>query len=750
MIISLLFACTDKEAQAEIDVLNQQVLEQKVLIDYQNRQFDELVARMETLETQMNNISGGYTLGELSIRIEDNAAGIAGQDISIYNLESRTTDLEGSYVSVQDIDLYARKTWVEQQGYATQSDVNNNEVTLSTQNTSINDNENNITLLLSQVSSIQNDYVQNASLNNYALQSWVLGQGFATESYVSTYPFALQTDLDSANEYVSTVETRVTDLEDNAISLPDLTPYATKEWVEEQEYASEQMSALSQYLSIDTTNHDIMFTGANLHIQSGGDATDDNIETTGSLTGLGNLIIGYNANDTDDRTGSHNIIVGDLHSYTSYGALVVGNDNESSAPHASVLSGTKNKSSQQYATVVGGNNNLSDGVGAHISGGSYGFISEDHGSIFGGKLNSVSGKYGSIIGGTSNTAVGELSTVLGGTSSSAEGTSALVSGENNVAQGDHSLILGGSGNTTTGSYSAILSGENNTASGSHASISAGYNNLASGDYSSVSAGRNNTASSLGATVSGGLTNTASGAHSSVTGGEENEASGGAASISGGRYNTASGSYTMHAGGESLTLSNDYAYSAVNVPDLENYVQVDTVNHSITFTGANVFVQSGSGYTDDDYSTTGSLTGLGNLIIGYDENIGTDTKTGTHNLVVGPHHTYTSYASILFGYDNSSTGSYGIVGGKQNEASARNNCILGGEGHQTSQYGACVLGGRDNVIEGLYVSILGGDSNLISEDYSSIVGGEANIANGAYSSILGGNANTTSEEHETTP
>ena len=94
MFISLLFACTDKETQAEIDSLNQTVLEQQVLIEYQTRQFDELVERMQELETQMNNISGGYTLGELSLRVEDNAANIAGQDISIYNLEARTLTLE--------------------------------------------------------------------------------------------------------------------------------------------------------------------------------------------------------------------------------------------------------------------------------------------------------------------------------------------------------------------------------------------------------------------------------------------------------------------------------------------------------------------------------------------------------------------------------------------------------------------------------------------------------------------------------
>ncbi len=55
--------------------------------------------------------------------------------------------------------------------------------------------------------------------------------------------------------------------------------------------------------------------------------------------------------------------------------------------------------------------------------------------------------------------------------------------------------------------------------------------------------------------------------------------------------------------------------------LEPYVSVDTTNEimgvappHIIFSEANVHVQSGSGYTDDG----GSPTGLGNLIVGYNE------------------------------------------------------------------------------------------------------------------------------------
>ena len=53
-------------------------------------------------------------------------------------------------------------------------------------------------------------------------------------------------------------------------------------------------------------------TGANVQIVDG---TGD---TGGTPNGLGNLIVGYNASSGDTRTGSHNLVVGDLHTYTSY------------------------------------------------------------------------------------------------------------------------------------------------------------------------------------------------------------------------------------------------------------------------------------------------------------------------------------------------------------------------------------------------------------------------------------------------
>jgi len=93
--------------------------------------------------------------------------------------------------------------------------------------------------------------------------------------------------------------------------------------------------------------------------------------------------------------------------------------------------------------------------------------------------------------------------------------------------------------------------------------------------------------------------------------------------------------------------------------------VDTASDRVVFSGANVYVQSGSGSTNDGCS----LTGLGNLIVGYDGSSG-DTKSGSHNLVVGTDHSYTSYAGAVFGFDNTISAAYATVtGGYSNTTSS---------------------------------------------------------------------------------
>jgi hypothetical protein len=70
------------------------------------------------------------------------------------------------------------------------------------------------------------------------------------------------------------------------------------------------------FQGVGRTGNDITFRGVNVHVVNGTGTTD------GTVNGLGNLIVGYNElrSTPNDRTGSHNIVVGPRHNYSSYSA----------------------------------------------------------------------------------------------------------------------------------------------------------------------------------------------------------------------------------------------------------------------------------------------------------------------------------------------------------------------------------------------------------------------------------------------
>jgi len=93
----------------------------------------------------------------------------------------------------------------------------------------------------------------------------------------------------------------------------------------------------------------LIFTGMNFHIRSGSGSTDE----PGS--GLGNLIVGYNEDLYESpRTGSHNVVVGTGHGYSSWGGFVAGFGNTVSGPCASVSGGAENTAGGFASSVSGG------------------------------------------------------------------------------------------------------------------------------------------------------------------------------------------------------------------------------------------------------------------------------------------------------------------------------------------------------------------------------------------------------------
>jgi hypothetical protein len=247
-------------------------------------------------------------------------------------------------------------------------------------------------------------------------------------------------------------------------------------------------------------NKTIRFERINVQIVNGLGATNgypkdpDSVEPLDvKVDGVGNLIVGYNELGNpvvDDRTGSHNMVLGHGNSYSSFGGFAGPHDNTSSAPFASVTGGTGNEAS---------------GVGA------------------------------SVVGGEGNTAGGNWSTVSGG--------------RGNLASGFWSAISGGKDNSATDTFTSVSGGDGNTASNNCASVSGGVYNEASGYWASVSGGRRNQASGCYfSSISGGAFNTAGGYYgNSVSGGLYNTADGEYSSVSGGISRSVTGSFDWRAG-----------------------------------------------------------------------------------------------------------------------------------------------------------------------------------------------------------
>ena len=166
-----------------------------------------------------------------------------------------------------------------------------------------------------------------------------------------------------------------------------------------------------------------VLSGYNLQIVSGSGGTD------GAINGTGNLIVGYNETSGQERTGSHNLVLGSGNTYSSYGGLVAGYANRIVAPFASVSGGIYNEASGEHASVSGGYANRASAEHASVSGGVYNDVSGHASSVSGGFDNIASAENASVSGGADNIASGQIATVSGGM--------------RNVAAGNASSILGG-------------------------------------------------------------------------------------------------------------------------------------------------------------------------------------------------------------------------------------------------------------------------------------------------------------------
>ncbi|MFB6264857.1 MAG: hypothetical protein ABEL76_14725, partial [Bradymonadaceae bacterium] len=156
------------------------------------------------------------------------------------------------------------------------------------------------------------------------------------------------------------------------------------------------------------------FEGVNVHVRNGSGSTS-------TTNGKGNVVIGYNENNSDKRKGSHNLVVGDRHSYTkaSYAGIVAGKNNRIAAKYASVTGGRENRAETPYSAVLGGRQNRVVDEKPNKNGngkdGAYGVVAAGFNNRAWGDYSSVSGGGCAKQWGRCNAAKEKFSTVVGGT-----------------------------------------------------------------------------------------------------------------------------------------------------------------------------------------------------------------------------------------------------------------------------------------------------------------------------------------------
>jgi hypothetical protein len=173
-----------------------------------------------------------------------------------------------------------------------------------------------------------------------------------------------------------------------------------------------------------------------------------------------------------------------------------------------------------------------------------------------------------------------------------------------------------------------------------------------------------------------------------------------------------------------------ALTAQNTALQGRVTALETKTAPLSVSGSLLKIEGVNVQIDDGTGATSSASGLGNLTIGYNELVGVgDTRTGSHNLILGMWNSYSSYG--------------GIVAGIQNRISAPFASVTGGYAGTAGGYAASVSGGNGNVAAYYFTSVSGGKQNMAGGYAASVSGGNANKATGFYASVSGGATRTQS-------
>jgi hypothetical protein len=156
------------------------------------------------------------------------------------------------------------------------------------------------------------------------------------------------------------------------------------------------------------------------------------------------------------------------------------------------------------------------------------------------------------------------------------------------------------------------------------------------------------------------------------------------------------------------------------------------------------ITSGSSITID--GATDKITATSGTIDFDDENIVT-----TGNATIGPGHTNTGSYTLVAGYSNTaSANKVTVAGGQSNTASNGWDAVVGGLSNTASGGNSFVGGGQGNTASAAWAAVCGGLNNTASAGRGTVAGGQSNAASGTYAAVGGGTLDTASGQYATVP
>ena len=586
--------------------------------------------------------------------------------------------LNGTELELADLSsrLSAMQTDMETADASLEADILALQATDSTLSSSIEDSVSGLPALSDRISTVEtNDEVQSSRLAVFDV----------TISEMESDIAANRSDVESVASRTTSTEAEIADIDDHV----------------------ERAEQLLTYVSVNDTG-DVTFTGTNVLIQNGS-------EETTMANEKGNLIIGYNATSSGglERTGSHNLIIGDGHSFTSTGGLITGDGNTLSGANSAIIAGSGHTVSGATASAISGANNTVLQTGAVAAGGQFNTLSGAWSAAIAGTLHDISGHYSAVLGGHTGTISGERGALVGGYLGQVTANQATVLGGHSVMATEAFGVA--PIDTLTASVDSV---EDFTATlGDSVAEDIAANTGRIDDLETDTASLNTRVTTNTSDISDVsdrvLLNTAD-----ISG------------LEGDVVNLNAEDETLWASIDDLDGSRDIADHFLS------YVSVSG-GGDLVFEDTNLIVRNSSG-------NTAEADGKGNIIIGYNEMDDDDIRTGSHNLIIGSHHSYAASGGIVAGQDNLLSGDFGsVLGGTSNAAAGDRSVVIAGQDNLASGDNAVVVAGYVNQAVGQGSVVLTGTSNTASGIYSAVLAGSSNEASGAFSGVVAGEQGETS-------